>query len=259
MRKIVNADGLKCVALVAMTLDHMAAYGLLPPWVQFTIGRLAFPIFACLLTYHLYTKQLFKKYTERLLFWGTVTIFARSDYPLFDIFFTFLWPILALWGVQKLSQMRLPALLHNFLLEGLFVAGAIAAVHTSYDIYGFVYVCLWYFWWKKPNSCCACLLIFFGALSSITSMSPLCLASAAVVTAGLLFVLPGGRHWLKANYLFYPYFPAHVWVLSCWAKHALIVPHFPLFVWVWAGVYFALYILKKYKISMKSIDLKIGR
>ena len=255
MRKKVNADLLKLIAVVTMTLDHIAYHGFLPQWVQYSIGRLALPIFACLLTYHLQTKQLFAKYTERLLFWGMVTLFMRADYSHLNIFFTFLWPVLTLWGLKKLNVIQLPRLVHNTFLELLFVAGAFCSLTTAYELYGFIYICLWYFWWKYPHPIYAFFLIVFSVLINVGAMSVLCCASGALATAALLFVLPGGRRYFKHSYLFYPYYPLHFWALSCLSKHALIIPYFPPLMWVYAGVYFALHLFRKYKIK-KILDKK---
>ena len=257
MRKEINTDWLKLIALMAMTLDHIAYNGLLPLWVQYSVGRLAFPIFACLLTYHLQTKQLFAKYTERLLFWGMITLFVRPDSPELNIFFTFLWPVLTIWGLKKLNTMQLSRTLYNILLELLFVAGAFCSMTTSYEIYGFIYVCLWYCWWGHPHPVCGVFLIAFGVLANWGAMSVLCCTSAALATAALLFVLPGGRRWLKHSYLFYPYYPLHFWVISCLAKHTFIIPCIPPFMWVWGGLYFVSYgLIKTYIKTIKKLDKK---
>lgn len=249
---MINADLLKCIALVSMTLDHMAYNGLLPPWVQFTFGRLAFPIFAVLMTYHLQQKQLFKKYAIRLSFWGVVCWYACPWMPQLNIFFTLLWPVLALWGLQKLQQVKSPTFIHNLLLEILFVAGAFAGMVSQYDVFGFIYLCLLYYWWKKPNIGYAICLVIFCILGNLSSKSGLCLTSVGIIATSLLFVLPGGRRWFKGSYVFYPYYPVHLWFLSCWAKGLWFVPYFPIWLWAWGGVYFMTYLRQKFLLSKQA-------
>ena len=245
MKKEINADFLKCVALVTMTLDHMAQAEILPIWVHWTIGRLAFPIFACLLTYHLQTKQLFTKYAGRLLFWGMVTAFVRPENIRYGIFLAFLWPLLAIWGFQKLQNLRLSEFVQNALMEVLFCLGAWASCYTSYELWGFIYICLWYYWWQTRNKYCGAGLVLFGGVINYTVTAFLSPAISAITTTGLANIRPSGRRWFKFSYLFYPYFPLHCWLLWCWQHQTFYIPHFPWFMWLWGSVYFLLWVRKK--------------
>ena len=245
MKKEINADFLKCVALVTMTLDHMAQAELLPEFVHWTIGRLAFPLFACLLTYHLQAKQLFTKYAIRLSFWGTLTLFVLPEDLRYNIFFAFLWPLLAIWGFQKLQKLYLPELAQNALMEVLFCLAAWASCYTSYELWGFIYVCLWYYWWQTRNKYCGAGLVLFGGAINYAVTPVLSPTISAVTTAGLANTHPGGRRWFKFSYVFYPYFPMHLWLLECWQKQHFFFPTFPWFVWVWGGAYFLWWLHKK--------------
>ena len=69
----------KWLALITMTLDHVARYLLVPAghdqalWVMDTAGRIAFPLFAAMVAWHaLYDTSRHWRYTRRLLIIGLV-------------------------------------------------------------------------------------------------------------------------------------------------------------------------------------------
>ncbi|MCX2524091.1 TraX family protein [Larsenimonas rhizosphaerae] len=69
----------KWLALITMTLDHVARYLLVPAghgqalWIMETAGRIAFPLFAAMVAWHaLYDTSRHWRYTRRLLIIGLV-------------------------------------------------------------------------------------------------------------------------------------------------------------------------------------------
>lgn len=80
--KVLNREDLKLLAILAMTMDHVAG-GFLPNgsavWLAFRIvGRITFPIMACLLADgFLYTHDL-KKYISRLFWFSVLSWFTFS-------------------------------------------------------------------------------------------------------------------------------------------------------------------------------------
>lgn len=82
MKKFLNANAVKMIAIVAMTIDH-TAWLLFPgyptdsiPILMHVIGRIACPIMCCFIAegYH-YTKNI-RKYTQRLFLFSFVSHFA---------------------------------------------------------------------------------------------------------------------------------------------------------------------------------------
>lgn len=79
--KVINADLLKIIAMLAMLTDHMWA-SIIPgnQWMNY-VGRLAFPIFAFQIAEGYFHTKDYKKYATRLLIFALV-----SEIP-FDLFY----------------------------------------------------------------------------------------------------------------------------------------------------------------------------
>jgi hypothetical protein len=103
---IEQSDGLKIVAVLCMTIDHVGAI-LLPnvAWLRI-IGRVAFPLFAYQLAIgYVHTSDL-RRYALRLGIWGLI---AQPVYMLafgvrlweLNIFATLLLGLLAMWGFPE--------------------------------------------------------------------------------------------------------------------------------------------------------------
>ena len=115
----VNQDILKIVALLTMTIDHIAKYFPLGVFSDIgrAIGRVSFPIFAFLLVEHLHQRQIFKKYIFRLGSFGLITFLLLWPYQgllkentalPFNILFSFLIAVLALGIFAWLKKENAP-------------------------------------------------------------------------------------------------------------------------------------------------------
>ena len=221
----INQDILKIIALITMTIDHIAEYLPLGIFSQAGryIGRISFPIFAFLLMEHLYKKQIFKKYIIRLSVFGVLTFFLLLPFhgkltenialP-FNIFISFLSAVLALaifeWmkKEQAPSWIKVPFYFMNFLCFAVFSLGC------QYDVFGFCYLIFIYFYFLKPTKLNLSVLLLFSAfinpsgfqwlISLLTTMFLLCLKSDKVYPRLI-------KHW----WTFYVFYPLHLFVLAC--------------------------------------------
>ena len=84
---VVNIDWLKIVALILMTMDHIAK--IFPTVfcdnIIQIIGRTSFPIFAFILMYHLQKKQIYKKYLVRLGTFSFLTFIMMMSLQKFGV------------------------------------------------------------------------------------------------------------------------------------------------------------------------------
>lgn len=219
MKKIqeyVTSDVLKIIALFAMTLEHTGTFlsnGLHP---LVLLGRIAYPIFAYLIIYHVYQTGVFVKYIKRLLFFGVISgiILFPFHVNTYHIFFSFLVPILYLYLVLKIDDKPLQPVQKDLLKGGIFALCLLASVPLNYSFIGFLYMVALYqfFKYRTPFWIAACLIL--GAL-----LNPLDLDYALVSGATTLFLLifppkeTRVRH-RKYKWFFYLYYPLHLALLK---------------------------------------------
>ena len=221
----INQDILKIIALIAMTVDHIAKYLPLGVFSEVGryIGRISFPIFAFLLMEHLYKKQIFRKYIGRLSFFGLFTFLLllpfqgkiSADIALpFNILISFLSAVFALAVFEWIKKedapiwVKIPFTIFNFLCFALFSLGC------EYDITGFCYLIFIYFYFVHPTHLNLFSILLFSVLinmnafqwliSLLMTMFLLCLKSDKVYPRLI-------KHWWS----FYVFYPLHLFVLAC--------------------------------------------
>lgn len=219
MKKIqeyVTSDVLKIIALFAMTLEHAGIFlsnGLHP---LVLLGRIAYPIFAYLIIYHVYQTEVFVKYIKRLFFFGVVSgiILFPFHVNTYHIFFSFLVPILYLYLALKIDDKPLKPVQKDLLKGGVFALCLLASVPLNYSFIGFLYMLALYqfFKYRTPFWITACLIL--GAL-----LNPLDLDYALVSGATTLFLLifPPKETRVRHHghkWFFYLYYPLHLAVLK---------------------------------------------
>ncbi len=219
----INKDILKIIALVTMTIDHMATYlnFMLYREVGDYIGRMSFPIFAFLLIEHLYKKQIYKKYIVRLSLFGLLTfallfpyhgkVSENPIYPL-NILFTFLNAVLFLLCYEWINKEPVPRLMKVMAQIFNFICFGLIATTCHYGIFGFCYLIMFYFYFKYPTKVRYILILILSVLLNtsnywwvISLITTLCLLQ----TQGDANQKRLLKHW----WVFYAYYPLHLWII----------------------------------------------
>ena len=207
--KGLSGSALKIIALVSMTMDHIAYYlmehGSLMYDLMRTMGRMAFPIFAFLLVEGYVHTRSTRKYALSLLAFALI-----SEIPWWllnhdnthNVFFTLLLGLIAIEGMCRIGD--------NPLLWCIIIAsicGNAIWLHVDYEYSGILLICAFHIF--KPDKVTKCLLatLFMYQYGVIG------------LWLGLAVILcyNGQRGFIKgqyAKYLCYAYYPLHL-VLLC--------------------------------------------
>ncbi len=212
----INPDLLKIYALIAMTVDHMALYLPVPGsvWERMFIGRTAFPIFAFLLMYHLYHKQIYEKYADRLMSFGFVTaliLFPLEPVHQLNILFTFLFPVLSLWGFDQIQKEKMNPIIGVIFAGVIVVLMGFMSVFASYSVAGYVYLLCFYAYFAKPTPYRLVPLLTVGFLINVDMNFGYGLVSL-LTTWALLHVdmTAPYKRFIRKWWVFYAYFPLHL-------------------------------------------------
>ena len=202
-----SGSGLKVVALVSMTIDHIACYLMadgMPYEVMRAVGRIAFPVFAFLLVEGFVHTHSRKAYALHLLAFALISQIPwgwLNHDNTHNVFFTLLLGLIALWGVGR--SKGCPCL-------AVFVTVAVAAVatilHTDYEWHGVLLIVLFYLFRKQR---------LLMALFTIPVMAEYGLVGYLLALA-VLMAYNGRRGFIKtpcAKYMFYAYYPLHLLVI----------------------------------------------
>ncbi len=222
--RVLSGSWLKVIAMVSMTIDHVAAY-LLRYDHDFTatlftvgskqvswyflmrcIGRLAFPLFAFLLVEGFLHTHDRMKYGRNLLVFA---LFSEIPYDLVrhghlfaagqNVFFTLFLGFLALWAVSKWEEGKYSPTRLTIMLFSMIGAGILLC--SDYGSYGVSFILLLYV--LRQNR------IFQAAIG-------FCFLSSRWI-AGLAFIpinlYNGQRGFIQGpigKYLFYAFYPLHL-------------------------------------------------
>jgi hypothetical protein len=206
---IEQSDGLKIVAVLCMTIDHVGAI-LLPnvAWLRI-IGRVAFPLFAYQLAIgYVHTSDL-RRYALRLGIWGLI---AQPVYMLafgvrlweLNIFATLLLGLLAMWGWDHrhwwvVALAVLPPLVQLWM----------PSVGPDYGAYGVV-LCLVSFIFLNDRH----QLVTSHGLLHILAGALLWPTQIYAVLSIPLILVPPRSHLHRVQGFFYAYYPVHLAVLA---------------------------------------------
>jgi len=246
IKKGLNSFQLKITALVIMTIDHIAAFSVVPmPYevyiVMRAIGRIAAPLFLFLLVEGLRHTKDRKKYILRLYVAGVIMQVIRTIYIFDDmgnIFQTFFYTALYITCIDAIGKKERHKIRPEYFiyLSMLFIFINMHFGHALLNIfcpspfnveYSFLFVLLGVAWYYVKNKKINC-LIFIG-LSVISGLVESSVFSSGGLSSGgftfdhlfgsiqwlmvlavpfmLLYNGEKGRGGLK--YLFYIYYPAH--------------------------------------------------
>ena len=203
--KGLSGSVLKVIALVSMTVDHIAYYLMVHGTLQYdlmrTVGRMAFPIFAFLLVEGYVHTRSVRKYALNLFVFALV-----SDIPWWllnhdnthNVFFTLLLGLVALMAVRKAKAVP---------WIQCFAVGILAIIatclHTDYEWHG-VFLIVFFYLFRGQSPLMATFTIpvmaEYGLLGYLMALA-------------LLTTYNGERGVIKgqyAKYLFYTYYPLHL-------------------------------------------------
>ena len=202
--KGLSGSALKVIALVSMTLDHIAYY-LMDKSIAYdamrTVGRMAFPIFAFLLVEGYVHTRSVRKYALSLFIFALV-----SDIPWWllnhdnthNVFFTLLLGLVAIEGLSNIGKKFLPCCV-------LMVAVCSIAMwlHVDYEYSGILLVCTFYVFRKHNIMKCLLASLFMYQYGMIGGW----LGLAAILCYN------GQRGFITeryTKYLFYTYYPLNL-------------------------------------------------
>lgn len=241
IRKGIPGSTLKIIAIVTMLIDHIAAvvldgylvnigfynrmtnmFVLAPTETTMTkviyvidmvmrlIGRLGFPLFCFLLVEGFFYTKSRTRYAFRLFLFALISeipfdlaLGLTDNYlPEFsyqNVYFTLFLGLLTIWGLNQTKKWytRLP-----ILLLGLVVA---SVLRTDYGALGVATIVLMFVFRKKSNVAsmlAGCITLTLGQLLEITSFADVYLVSKY-----------NGERGLKLKYVFYFFYPVHLFIL----------------------------------------------
>ena len=211
--KGLSGSALKIIALVSMTMDHIAYYlmehGSLMYDLMRTVGRMAFPIFAFLLVEGYGHTRSTRKYALSLLAFALI-----SEIPWWllnhdnthNVFFTLLLGLIAIEGMSKIDNK--PLLWCVLMIT---ICAIATFLHVDYEYSGILLICAFHIF--QPDKVMKCLLatLFMYQYGVIG------------LWLGLAVILcyNGQRGFIKgqyAKYLCYAYYPLHYIALLLYAN-----------------------------------------
>ena len=225
-----NRSVLKWIAVITMTIDHVAFFLLDPQTIYYLamriIGRLAFPIFAFLIAEGFHHTHSVFRYLKRLLILGVVfEVMILSIYQFYDVNLSII-PLferninrMNIMFSLGLGLIGLYLVHHEHIkVRFLVIPAACLSLFLPYGYYGFGLIML--FGLIKDNqvrmSAFVSLTLIYTSLPQLFKGVPFVGGSVwqafGVLTLPLIFMYKGskGRDW---KWFFYVYYPLHVFVL----------------------------------------------
>ncbi len=218
---ILSGNALKIIALITMTVDHIGANIFPEIYILRVIGRISFPIFACMIAEGCrYTRNKIR-YFLTIFILGIVcqTVYYFAKDSLYqDVLITFSLAIIIIFAIQKAREnpgsplVFLPVaavLLAIFLCEILPLLLSDTDYHIDYGFFGVMLPVLVSLGEKREHR-------FFLAF---VGTAVLALSLTAIQWWGLLALIPiafysGERGKMPMKYLFYIYYPVHLVIIE---------------------------------------------
>ena len=234
MKKIINNNTLKIIAMILMLLDHL--WGTIIPGNQWMtlIGRMAFPIFAFLIVEGFFHTSDLKKYMKRLFIFGLISeipfnlIYTGSIiFPFHqNVMFTLLLGLLIINEIDKLKntkeiKKKIIPILKIFLFLLISIIGFV-----DYGVTGVLTIVVFYLfrgfklaWIGQLISLILLYIVFFEGQSVILNIFNheyfLPLQSIGVLSLIFIWLYNGekGKNNKIIKYLFYSFYPVHMLVI----------------------------------------------
>lgn len=216
-----NSFHLKTIACLTMLIDHIGAIFFPTVYVLRIIGRLAFPIFAWMITNGYQHTSNRVKYFTRLSLFALISqlpfslAFHRDLFGNLNIFFTLAMGLGAIhcYEIIEARQWKAAAVLG--------IAFAAELLNTDYGLYGVVTIVL--FWiYRQDFSSLVRMQVFINAAMALPAIlvavtgdwSALLGAMQAVSLLSLLLIRQyNSELGPKVKYAFYAFYPGHLLVL----------------------------------------------
>jgi len=225
-----SSFALKVIAVLAMTVDHVGIL-MFPQFVVLRIiGRLAFPIFAFLITEGFERTSNRKKYLLRLAVFAFISeipfdlAFSKADtirerlldFSNQNIFFTLAAGLIAIWCHEYFEKVGSRQAAYATAAVCIFGSAIMVA---DYSFYGVALIYFIYLFRQKP----AALALSVTAVNALICLdavlsngvgemrSYIQLAAVAAVPFMLIY---NGLRGPRFKYLFYAYYPAHLLALA---------------------------------------------
>lgn len=220
---VLNGNTLKLIALLAMTVDHMGEI-LFPQIILLRIiGRLAYPIFAFMISEGcFYTKHKYRYFFEVLGIGALCQIvyFVVFGSLYMNIMIVFAFSILIIFAIQKAIDTKNAGIMVLALsLIGLaFFLSVILPRYVKglqFD-YGFVGIILPVAVYLIPRFRLK-LVVFAAGLVVLAILNNPAVQLWSLLSLPLLMLYNGERGKLKIKHFFYIYYPAHmlgIWLVS---------------------------------------------
>ena len=234
MKKIINNNTLKIIAIILMLLDHL--WGTIIPGNQWMtlIGRMAFPIFAFLIVEGFFHTSDLKKYMKRLFIFGLISeipfnlIYTGSIiFPFHqNVMFTLLLGLLIINEIDKLKntkeiKKKIIPILKIFLFLLISIIGFV-----DYGVTGVLTIVVFYLfrgfklaWIGQLISLILLYIVFFEGQSVILNIFNheyfLPLQSIGILSLIFIWLYNGekGKNNKLIKYLFYSFYPVHMLVI----------------------------------------------
>ena len=215
-----SGSALKAIALLSMTVDHLASHLMDEnTWVYEAmrcVGRIAFPVFALLVAEGFSHTRNRWRYLLSLLLFAVI-----SEVPWYllngangthNVMFTLCLGVAALAMLESLQEHRLLAL-------GAVLLWAIVACLAGVD-YGWrgILMIAFFYMFRRRSFCIGC---NHSAMLQILFTFPLMLhygVTGAVLACPVILLYDGTRgfvHGKVVKYAFYVFYPLHLWLFYC--------------------------------------------
>ena len=216
---------LKMIAITTMLIDHIGAV-LFPDIIYFRIiGRLAFPLFAFLITEGFRKTNKEKKYMGRLFIFSLISQIpfwmAFGNDSGLNIFFTLTLALMALYFYEKYDNV-LAVILIGLLAE---------LMHTDYGIFGVILIFFIHIYrddfLKMIKYITAMYLVFFILPGFFSEEQFIYFLMQLFALFSFIFIKNyNGKQGYKIKYFFYFFYPVHLILLSLIADNNLLQSFF---------------------------------
>ncbi len=246
-----TGNALKMIAIITMLIDHVTAvtveYHILPGivksyigatdtlytqkdymfWVNVDvigrgIGRLAFPIFVFLLVEGFYHTSSVLKYAFRLLIFALISEIpfdmaisgTYSDFEHQNVYFTLLLSLLMMQGFDYVAENIKNKALKIFLMTLIFLTASFVSIciKCDYSIMGIAIVASVYLLRQKPR------FMWIGVMFAMLLTMGIVNSSVLELVGVLSFIFIAGyngeRGSFNLKYLFYMFYPLHLFILG---------------------------------------------